>query len=152
MITPNILALSIFLSQAYAVTQMKREFTKNGVTFVEMTSKEENGIKSSVIFPKEKMKAKNQEMLGLSSNELSKKIATCVPFKESLPHPMFPGESLGIQVHGIIYGKCKLTQTFPRGLNTCDFTEAQQKEIRDKGEIALKVHMTDNKTCHITYQ
>jgi hypothetical protein len=90
----------------------------------------------------------------VSANSARPALATavidCTAFKGSAPHPIMPGETIHLQVHGLVDGKCKFTQSMPNnGLQTCLFTEQHRNELKTDDK-ALQKYMMDEKICIIT--
>lgn len=78
-------------------------------------------------------------------------IVSCQPSIQKLPHPMIPGFTIELQVHGVQDGKCKATQTMPNnGLMSCHFTDEQRQQIQKGTQEDFEKLMMDQATCQIT--
>lgn len=160
----------------------KREYTKDGVIYIEETKTDANGDKSSVSYPKpgqEKVATvttskANGDVTTITKSEspgmnikvsisqsaqekassskvkedFANAISKCDPFLGSVPSPMMPGQSEKLQVHGVVNGKCKFTQTIMvEGLITCLLSETQRVEFKTNLDDALNKYLNDSNVC-----
>lgn len=89
----------------------------------------------------------------LDLNKENTNFATCTPTRFTAPHPQLPGQVVTLQIHGMVNGKCKYTQTIPQtGVVTCMFSDEQRREIGVKGLAAAGAIMQDPNTCSIVSQ
>jgi hypothetical protein len=73
----------------------------------------------------------------------------CKPFKKSYNVPLFDKVMIKMdrEVHGLVNGKCKVTQTQPENnILTCFYNEAQRKEIFENPITDAKIQ-EDETTC-----
>lgn len=174
----TVLSLIAVVVAAQAGTVTRREFVKDGVTYIEETNIGKNGNVSRNVFPKPgqdeaKLEAEAKALAsepkptprprggkgpkrkgGLtkaSAKRLRQSIAACKSFELQAPHPLFEDFTIEYRVHGIEQGKCKFTQTMPsKEIQICRLTEAQRKDIAKRGADALQKWMGDATVCPIT--
>ena len=169
------LTLIILISTANAGTLTKREFTKEGVIYIEETVIGENGNVSKSMYPKpgqEKPRATlappqldpdllkplpagrskpNYLKTTPQAQALYRAISTCSLYQHSMPHPLVKDFTIEIRVHGLSKGKCKFTQTMPhQGLQNCLFSEQERKDIGAHGEATFQKLMMNKRVCTIS--
>lgn len=173
--TLSALALLIAVS-SHAGTVTRREFVKDGVTYVEETNIGNNGNVSRNLYPKpgqdaDRLEAeakalaaepkavprsrrearRNGSITRGQAVQLNQAIGACKPLSFQAAHPMQPEFMIEYQVHGAQGGKCRFTQTMPGGeIQTCHFSEAQRGDIKKNGVTALQKWMGDPKVCPIS--
>lgn len=86
----------------------------------------------------------------LDMNKENFNFATCTPTRFEAPHPQMTGQMIQFQIHGMVDGKCKYTQTIPgAGVVTCLFSDEQRQQIALNGMEQAGAIMQDPNTCVI---
>lgn len=162
--------LILFTTVAQAGTVTRREFVKDGVTYIEETNIGKNGNVSHNVYPKpgkddakldaemraienapmptprprkEKATARRGGITRAQAKKLQEAVAACKPFELNAPHPLFEDFTIEYKVHGVEQGKCKFTQTMPaQEIQICRLTESQRKNFQK--------YMGDASVCPIT--
>jgi hypothetical protein len=143
--TTSLVMISILLFSLSAQSQTTHTMTTNPDGSVTSTSKSvEPGLTTNISVTQSK---KELEQSSKDGEGFQPAVVDCSPYSFTTANPMIKGSTITMQVHGLVNGKCKLTQSMQQEvLLTCLLSEQQRAEFK-MDKAALQKYMMDESVC-----
>ena len=137
--------ISMFLYTVSAESQATQTITKNPDGSITTTSKSvEPGLTTNISVTQSK---KELEQSSKDGEGFQAAVVDCLANSFTTANPMMKGSTITMQVHGMVNGKCKVTQSMNQDvLMTCSFSEQQRAEFK-MDKAALQKYMMDESVC-----